>query len=56
MTTPRTGWRKAAVTIAGMACLTALALTDHLTPETAVAVGGPLAAYLGVNLFGCRRR
>lgn len=58
MTTPRTdtGWRKAAVTMIGIAAVVALAMTDHISGTEALAGVGTLAGtYLGINLFGYRR-
>lgn len=51
-----TGWRKAVVVCVGMLCMTVLAITGHLDEASGAAVGGPLAGYLGINLFGYRRR
>lgn len=53
---PDDGWRKAAVTIAGVAAVVALSIAGRIDGVEALAtVGGMVGAYLGVNLWSRSR-
>ena len=53
---PDDGWRKAAVTMAGVAAVVALAIAGRIAGQEALyAVGGLVGAYLGINLWSRRR-
>lgn len=53
---PDDGWRKAAVTMAGVAAVCALSIAGRIDGVEALAtVGGMVGAYLGINLWSRSR-
>lgn len=53
---PGDGWRKAVVTLGGLAAVTALAVAGRIEgAEALYAAGAMVAGYLGTNLYSRRR-